>query len=37
MGDNKKAIAMFADYLQVFMSDFEAWMHLAGLYLEEQM
>lgn len=37
MGDTKKAIALFAEYLTVFMSDYDAWTHLAGLYLDEQM
>lgn len=37
MGQTKKAIAMFVEYLHVFMADLEAWLHLADLYLEEQM
>jgi hypothetical protein len=37
MGERKKAIAMFVEYLQVFMSDTEVWITLAELYLEEQL
>jgi len=36
-GDTKLAIALFVEYLHVFMNDYEAWIHLADLYLQEQM
>jgi len=37
MGKTKRAILMFVEYLQVFMTDYDAWTYLADLYLEEQM